>query len=203
VPASLTTTHQGSRDVHCCRFDAPSRTTGVPPNPIDPACARRDYGACMPDLRPRDRLSSKDPGGGLAGRDCPARCMRTLPDRCHGRAVRGMTVHWGRLCGLPGRPARNMVRRNPGLRSGQLLRGWPAREGAGSQIGHCGVPGEQVRIRKPTGPAWARVLPDRVGQSWFSALRMPACACRPSRSKAGLRSGARRRDGPLKVNSAV
>jgi hypothetical protein len=55
----------------------------------------------------------------------------------------------------------------------------------------------------PLGPALARVLPDRVGQSWFSAVRMPACACMPSRSKAGLSSGARRRDGPLKVNSAV
>ena len=66
--------------------------------------------------------------------------------------------------------------------------------------GHTVVPGEQVQ---PTGPAWARVLPDRVGQSWFSALRMPACACWPSRSKAGLSSGARRRDGPLNVNSAV
>ena len=43
----------------------------------------------------------------------------------------------------------------------------------------------------------------RAGQSWFSALRMPVCACSPSRSKAGLSSGARRRDGPLKVNSAV
>ncbi len=31
--------------------------------------------------------------------------------------VRGVTVHWGRLCGLPGRPARNRVRRDPVLRS--------------------------------------------------------------------------------------
>jgi hypothetical protein len=62
--------------------------------------------------------SSKDPGG-LAGRDCPARCMRTLPDRCHGRAVRGVTVHWGRLCGFPGRPARNRVRRD------LITRRWP------------------------------------------------------------------------------
>lgn len=65
-------------------------------------------------------------------------------------------------------------------------------------------PGEQVRILKAHwAPALARVVPDRVGQSWLSALRMPVCACRPSRSKAGLSSGARRRDGPLKVNSAV
>jgi hypothetical protein len=26
----------------------------------------------------------------------------TVPDRCHRRAVRGVTVHRGRLCGLPG-----------------------------------------------------------------------------------------------------
>ena len=67
----------------------------------------------------------------------------------------------------------------------------------------CVVAGEQVRVRKAHWPGVARVLPDRVGQSWFSALRMPVCACWPSRSKAGLSSGARRRDGPLKVNSAV
>jgi hypothetical protein len=48
-----------------------------------------------------------------------------------------------------------------------------------------------------------RAVLERAGQSWFSAVRMPACACLPSRSKAGLSSGARRRDGPLKVNSAV
>ena len=69
--------------------------------------------------------------------------------------------------------------------------------------GHTVVPGEQVRIRKAHWPGVARVLPDLVGQSWFSALRMPVCACWPSRSKAGLSSGARRRDGPLNVNSAV
>src|SRR5258705_174746 len=59
--------------------------------------------------------------------------MRTLPDRCHGRAVRGVTVHWGRLCGLPGRPARNKVRRDPVLWSrataASLLLPGPARGG--------------------------------------------------------------------------
>ena len=65
------------------------------------------------------------------------------------------------------------------------------------------VAGEQVRARIAHWPGVARELPDLVGQSWFSALRMPACACWPSRSKAGLSSGARRRDGPLNVNSAA
>ena len=41
------------------------------------------------------------------------------------------------------------------------------------------------------------------GQSRLSAVCIPVCACLPSRSKAGLSSGARRRDGPWKVNSAV
>lgn len=77
-------------------------------------------------------------------------------------------------------------------------RGWDA-----IVIGHSVVSGEQVHTSSPLGSALARVLPDRVGHSWFSAVRMPVCACWPSRSKAGLSSGARRRDGPLKVNSAV
>jgi hypothetical protein len=44
---------------------------------------------------------------------------------------------------------------------------------------------------------------DPVVQSWFSVLRMPVCAFLPSRLKAGRSNGARRRDVPLKVNSAV
>ena len=42
----------------------------------------------------------------------------------------------------------------------------------------------------------------RSGQSWLSALYMPASASSPSRSKAGLNNGATNRAGPLKVNSA-
>ena len=42
----------------------------------------------------------------------------------------------------------------------------------------------------------------RSGQSWLSALYMPASAWLPSRSKAGLNNGATNRTGPLKVNSA-
>lgn len=72
------------------------------------------------------------------------------------------------------------------------------------QIGHSVVSGEQVHILKAHwAPPLARVPPDRAGQSWFSAVRIPVRACWPSRPKAGLSSGARRRDGPLKVNSAV
>jgi hypothetical protein len=72
------------------------------------------------------------------------------------------------------------------------------------QIGHSVVSGEQVHILKAHwAPSLARVPPDRAGQSWFSAVRIPVCACWPSRSKAGLSSGARRRYGPLKMNSAA
>ena len=42
-----------------------------------------------------------------------------------------------------------------------------------------------------------------VGQSRFSAWRMPISASAPSRSKAALSMGAIRRTAPLKVNSAV
>jgi len=80
MPASLTTTHQGSRDVHCCRFDAPPRTTGVPPNPIVPVPAVTTAHACRISVR----AIVEGPRGRAAGRDCPARCMRTLPDRSHG-----------------------------------------------------------------------------------------------------------------------
>lgn len=50
---------------------------------------------------------------GQQGR-CPARCIRMLPFRCDGQAVRGVAVQWrsARLPGLPGPWARNTVGRD-------------------------------------------------------------------------------------------
>jgi hypothetical protein len=85
MPASLTTTHQGSRDVHCCRFDAPPRTTGVPPNPIVPVRAVTTAHACRISVRaivegPRGRAgrqglprSMHADAAGSVSRACSAR----------------------------------------------------------------------------------------------------------------------------------
>lgn len=72
-----------------------------------------------------------------------------------------------------------------------------------SPNGYSVVPSGQGAHPQGPGLGFGVCAPDRAGQSWFSAVRIPVCACWPSRSKAGLSSGARRRDGPLKVNSAV
>jgi hypothetical protein len=93
-----------------------AREPGRPRRPVRPAIGTWSAalagagGTC----RNGTEIRSRDPWrAGQQGR-CPARCIRMLPFRCHGQAVRGLAVQWrsARLPGLPGPWARNTVGRD-------------------------------------------------------------------------------------------